>query len=156
MSRVLNKTTTAESYKDFPDKRKLTAQQYKNIINKVNRKIFKYNLTTGKSIQTPTGKFAINKFKEKKQNKHLSYKLKKVINYANLHTDGYSCKYVWTMTARWQKRWCFKIIRTHTRRNFKIQSDEPTMCEYIREHGVDHFQEHPKKLRNESSIIHTP
>lgn len=156
MSQVLNKLTTAESYKDFPNKKKLNRTQYKSIISKINQKIFEYNLTTGKAIITPTGKFEINKFKTKKQNKHLSYKLKKIINYTNLHTDGYSCKYVWTQTAKWQRRWTFKIIRTHTRRNFKIQAQAPTMCEYIREHGVDHFQEHPMRLRNEPSIIHTP
>lgn len=137
-----NKISTLDSYKDYPNKKKVNRKLFNQVIKLVNKKIFQYALTTGKKIE----EFRILKYKAKPQNKPLSYQLKKEINYSNLHTDGYTAKFVW-MQPKYLTGWSFILLRTHKRRNFKIQSTEPTMAEYIKEHGVDHFVEPKTKLK---------
>lgn len=136
-----NKITTLESYKDFPKKKEIKSSVYNKTIKLINKKIFQKTLT-GNQVE----EFRIFKYKAKPQNRVLSYMLKKKINYSNLHTDGYTARFVW-MPPDYLNDWNFILLRTHKRRNFKIQSDEPTMCEHIKEHGMDNFVESKTRLK---------
>lgn len=137
-----SKISSLESYKDYPNKKKVKKDIFNQVIKLVNKKIFQKILTTGKQVE----EFHILKYKARPQNKPLSYLLKKEINYSNLHTDGYTAKFVW-YTPKYLANWNFILLRTHKRRNFKIQTEEPTMAEYIRQNGVDHFLEAKRKLK---------